>query len=114
MPPATPPPAPRFVGAGDTDISIEWDGDPALGYRLQYKEYPESWEQARVLEVPPGHNQLTTASVPDLQPTCTYVLRLVAMSPEDGAVSAPGPEIVIDTQAADCTPKPGKRGCCVC
>lgn len=49
--------------------------------------------------------------MPNLQPTCTYVLRLVAVSPEDGTQSAPGPEIVVDTQAADCTPK---GSCCVC
>ena len=114
MPPQ--PPAPRFVAAGDSDITIEWDADPALRYQLQYKEYPEAWEQARVLEVAQGRGQVVavTASVPDLQPTCTYVLRLVAVSPADGAQSAPSPEIVVDTQAADCTPKPGKRGCCVC
>lgn len=116
MPPPPPPPAPRFVAAGDTDIAIEWDPDPSLSYRLQYKEYPEAWEQARVLEVAQGQGQVTvvSASVPDLQPTCTYALRLVAVSPADGAASAPGPEIVVDTQAADCTPKMGKRGCCVC
>lgn len=86
------------------------DADPGLAYKLQFKEWPESWEQAREIECPKGHSSATSANVPNLQPTCTYVLRLVAVSPEDGTQSAPGPEIVVDTQAADCTPK---GSCCV-
>lgn len=82
-----------------------------MNYVIQYKEYLQTWEEAEHVEVPTGQNTMA-AALPDLQPCATYVIRLLAVD-KNGLSSLPGPEIVIDTQAANCTPKT-KKACCIC
>ncbi|TFJ80088.1 hypothetical protein NSK_008645 [Nannochloropsis salina CCMP1776] len=94
-----PPGEPRFVAAGDTSIRVEWDAIDTLRYRIQYKEYLQSWEEAAQVDVPSGQNRMV-AALPDLQPCATYCVRLVAVD-EDGLESPPGPEIFVDTQGKD-------------
>jgi hypothetical protein len=110
-PPLPPPGQPRFVLCDETSISIEWDADDSLTYKIQYKEYPQSWEEARTVQVPHGESKMP-AYLPNCQPCSTYNIRLVAVREEDGAVSAPGEEIIIDTMQADCNPT--KKMCCIC
>ena len=110
-PPLPPPGQPRFVLCDETSISIEWDADDSLTYQIQYKEYPQPWEEARTVQVPHGESKMP-AYLPNCQPCSTYNIRLVAVREEDGAVSAPGEEIIIDTMQADCNPT--KKMCCIC
>jgi hypothetical protein len=71
------------------------DANNALNYRIQYKEYLQSWEEATSLDVPNGQNTMT-AALPDLQPCATYCIRIVALGPNN-VESLAGPEIIIDT-----------------
>jgi len=75
------------------------DAVDTLRYRIQYKEYLQSWEEAAQVDVPSGQNRMV-AALPDLQPCATYCVRLVAVD-EDGLESPPGPEIFVDTQGKD-------------
>jgi len=71
------------------------DANSALNYRIQYKEYLQTWEEATSLDVPDGQNTMT-AALPDLQPCATYCIRIVALGPNN-VESLAGPEIIIDT-----------------
>ncbi|GAB5034791.1 low quality protein: proto-oncogene tyrosine-protein kinase ros [Nannochloropsis oceanica] len=106
-----PPREPRFLAAEDTSIKIEWDAISTLNYRIQYKEYLQTWEEATSINVPTGQNTMITA-LSDLQPCATYCVRIVAIG-QNNVESLAGPEIVIDTAAANCTPRT-KKACCIC
>jgi hypothetical protein len=71
------------------------DANNALNYRIQYKEYLQSWEEATSLDVPNGQTTMS-AALPDLQPCATYCIRIVALGPNN-VESLAGPEIIIDT-----------------
>lgn len=71
------------------------DAISMLNYRIQYKEYLQTWEEATSIDVPNGQNTMI-AALSDLQPCATYCVRLVALE-QDNVESLAGPEIVIDT-----------------
>ena len=76
---------------------------------VEYKEYPEDWEQCKTMAAAPGTGSVN-ATAEDLNPCSTYCIRLVAIG--DGGETA-GPEAIIDTQAPDCTPKADKKKCVI-
>jgi len=102
-PPAKPP-KPEFDDCDETSIKCVWEPTPGVAYRLQYKEFPEPWEECMSLEVEEGKGNAETTQVADLNPTSTYTLRLIAI--KDGLESEPSDELIVDTQAANCTPTP--------
>lgn len=71
------------------------DAISTLNYRIQYKEYLQTWEEATSINVPTGQNTMITA-LSDLQPCATYCVRIVAIG-QNNVESLAGPEIVIDT-----------------
>ena len=66
---------------------------------VEYKEYPDEWTAAKTLEASAGE-----ATVEGLNPGSTYQFRVAAGDDR-------GPELVVDTAAPNCTPKP--KTCCV-
>mmetsp|Transcript_13564 Transcript_13564/g.23768 ORF Transcript_13564/g.23768 Transcript_13564/m.23768 type:complete len:123 (-) Transcript_13564:217-585(-) len=113
------PPKPEWQDADETSISCVWDPDPDCSYRLEYKEYPDAWEDCMSIEIPKGQGKADAGdgkdsgnTIEELNPTSTYCLRLVAI--KDGVESEPGEELIVDTQAAKCTPDADEaKGKCV-
>lgn len=105
---------PEFDDSGETIIKCKWEPTEGTAYRLEYKEFPEPWEECMSLMVEEGQGTAETTEVQDLNPTSTYTLRLIAI--KDGLESEPSEELVVDTQAANCTPTPDEApsSCVVC
>ena len=79
----------------DMHFHCHRDAISTLNYRIQYKEYLQTWEEAASIDVPNGQNTMITA-LSDLQPCATYCVRIVALG-QNNEKSLAGPEIVIDT-----------------
>jgi len=85
-------------------------------YLLEWKEYPQKWDDGQqksinAKEVPrTGNNKLQT-NIEGLNPGTTYTLRvktLVSGNGDEVAAGRPSPELIIDTEAVSCTPKPSQ------
>lgn len=87
---------PGYVACTETTVVVHVECE--AGLFLEYKEFPQEWTEALAVAVDKSEMKLT-----DLNPGSTYNFRLTN---EDGH----GPDLVVDTQAPGCTPKP--RRCC--
>ncbi|KAL7511319.1 hypothetical protein ACHAXN_008243 [Cyclotella atomus] len=113
-----------FVGASETIITVSFTPLASHdNYLLEWKEYPQKWDtdgqhksiNAKETPTRNGNNKLQT-NIEGLNPGTTYTLRLKVMVPgsngEDSAATAaagrPSPELIIDTEAVSCTPKPSQ------
>ncbi|KAA0145976.1 hypothetical protein FNF27_07750 [Cafeteria roenbergensis] len=104
-PPKPDPPLPQ--NPQEESIDLEWAAVAgATGYIVLVRLFPEPFESAKEHFVL-GDACKTTVS--PLRPTSTYGFRLVAV--RGTARSEPSEECMMDTQAADCTPK--ERKCAV-
>jgi len=74
--------------------------DPECEYRLEYKEFPDDWADAKSIDIPKGQGSAQTSNVEALNPTSTYTLRLIAI--KDGKDSEPSDELTVDTQGQSC------------
>ncbi|KAJ1462378.1 hypothetical protein M885DRAFT_505180 [Pelagophyceae sp. CCMP2097] len=90
---------PEYKEAGETHVTIRF-ASVGAATDVEYKEYPEDWNTAKRLPV----TAALEYKVEQLNPNSTYNFRLVG---ENGA----GPELVVDTQAPNCTPTP--RRCAI-
>ncbi len=108
-------PKPTFLKCDETSISLSWEplAQGAGKLSLQYKEPPETWEEAR--EIALGNSQtqgatLNDTDLVDLKPGTPYFVRLALTAPD--GVRTYGPENVFDTKPIDCGPK-GKKSCII-
>ncbi|KAL7482167.1 hypothetical protein ACHAW6_007861 [Cyclotella cf. meneghiniana] len=107
-----------FVGASETIITVSFT--PLLShdnYLLEWKEYPQKWDidgqqkSINAKEVPRSGNNKLLTNIEGLNPGTTYTLRLkvvVAVNGEEPTTGRPSPELIIDTEAVSCTPKPSQ------
>jgi hypothetical protein len=95
-----------------TEITVQFKplSQSGVSYKLQWKEYPASWESGNSTVVAATE---TKAVAEDLQPGTTYCVRLVVVDSASGAEKgSPSAELVIDTEQVGCTPK-SESSCCV-
>ena len=96
-------------------MDVEFTPNKSIAsYDLCYKIYQQTWEEQKVKtigaeELQKGGSVVKTA-VENLEPGTTYAFRLVGKD-SDGNTGAPGPEMVVDTEAVGCTPKPKSKSC---
>jgi hypothetical protein len=92
-----------------TDITVEFKPLKECNtYELQWKEYPQKWQQLTSKEVS-TNSKTTKVTASGLNPGSTYCVRLVCVQGTERG--EPGPELIIDTEQVGCTPK--TRGGCV-
>lgn len=96
-----------------TIVDVEFSPSSSVSsYDLCYKVYQQKWEEQKIKKI--GEDQLKggkiKTAIVDLEPGTTYAFRLVA-NDADGNCGAPGPELIIDTEAVGCTPK--KSSCVI-
>jgi len=93
------PQKPSFSSCDETSIEIAWDAIPNVAkYIVQYKQIPDSWEQAHTMDVETKYDEgRLSARIEGLVPCSSYNIRLISVN-ESNQLSSPGPEIVIDTQ----------------
>ena len=73
-------------------------------YELQFKEYPAtSWNTKKLGAL--SSDAMFKTEVTNLNPGCTYCLKLVADGQQDG------PELIVDTETIGCTPN--EKSCCI-
>jgi len=77
---------------------------------LEWKEYPESWEehakQMVITTATSSHKGKVRGTAADLNPGTTYCVRLRGIyTQEANKLLKPGPELIIDTEQVSCTPK---------
>mmetsp|Transcript_14064 Transcript_14064/g.41917 ORF Transcript_14064/g.41917 Transcript_14064/m.41917 type:complete len:95 (-) Transcript_14064:53-337(-) len=77
-----------------TEMSATITTEATPGAVVEYKEYPEEWSAARTADARGGE-----ITIDGLNPNSTYQFRLKAGDEV-------GPELCVDTQAPNCTPKP--------
>ena len=103
------PAKPEWLGCTETEITVSWTADPTFAYRLKWLDCSEDTGEGS--DWNEHGNELTTdkgvgqATAPDLQPTSTYMFKLVAID-ETGAESEESAVATLDTQVANCTPEP--------
>mmetsp|Transcript_14460 Transcript_14460/g.17192 ORF Transcript_14460/g.17192 Transcript_14460/m.17192 type:complete len:120 (+) Transcript_14460:21-380(+) len=108
------PPKPQFEDCDETSIQCTWDPNPLCSYRLEYKEFPDEWEDCMSIDIPLGEGSAQTSNVEALNPTSTYTLRLIAIN-QAGVESEPGDVLTVDTQAPGCDGRSGedKKKCVI-
>jgi len=91
---------PEWISCTETSTTLRThaESDDTI---LEYKEYPEEWTAARTMDISTG---ASTVIVEGLNPGSTYNFRLAHNDDH-------GPELIVDTQAPGCTPKP--KRCCL-
>jgi hypothetical protein len=111
-------PAPFFLDADETSISLSFkptpglleSGSVALEYRLPHFDWSKGTRVPVECSVKTEQPKIDVL-VADLLPGTPYVVRLVHVSKEN--VSTFGPEVVFDTAPIGCTPKRKKRSCTI-
>lgn len=111
------PSAPRLSNPTEISCEVEWDVvEGAAGYALLVKSVGDDdkpWSEAARHEHPAG---VTRAEIEGLEPTNTYIVRLVAKN-KDGVDSEMSEEAFIDTLVAGCSGTKGEnngsKGCCL-
>ncbi|KAL7496095.1 hypothetical protein ACHAWT_004371 [Skeletonema menzelii] len=103
-----------FVGASETIITVSFNPlNSHDQYVLQWKEYHQKWEtdgQSKKMnstEMTKTGNGKIQTNIEGLNPGATYTVRLRVLA--EGSQSEAGkasPELIIDTEAVSCTPKP--------
>mmetsp|Transcript_2472 Transcript_2472/g.3771 ORF Transcript_2472/g.3771 Transcript_2472/m.3771 type:complete len:119 (-) Transcript_2472:227-583(-) len=103
-----------FVGASETIITVSFNPlNSNDEYVLEWKEYHQKWEtdsQSKNMnsnEMTKTGNGKIQTNIEGLNPGATYTVRLKALG--EGSQSDAGkasPELIIDTEAVSCTPKP--------
>mmetsp|Transcript_14476 Transcript_14476/g.44697 ORF Transcript_14476/g.44697 Transcript_14476/m.44697 type:complete len:92 (-) Transcript_14476:199-474(-) len=86
---------PQYKSCTETSISFKL----AAAAAIEYKEYPDEWTACKTLDAAAGD-----VTVEGLNPGSTYQFRVAAGDDK-------GPELVVDTMAPNCTPKP--KTCCI-
>mmetsp|Transcript_9457 Transcript_9457/g.21050 ORF Transcript_9457/g.21050 Transcript_9457/m.21050 type:complete len:120 (+) Transcript_9457:78-437(+) len=107
-----------FVGASETIITVSFNPlNSHDAYILEWKEYPQKWEtdgqkiSLNAKEVPQTRNNKIQTNIEGLNPGTTYTVRLRVMTSANGeepVSGKPSPELIIDTEAVGCTPKPNQ------
>ncbi|OQS03856.1 hypothetical protein THRCLA_21045 [Thraustotheca clavata] len=93
--------APRCVGRTEVSIDMEIvDFVQGFSYVFEYKQPHEKWDDA--LSVVAQHPK---ATLDDLNPTCTYHIRVKATAPGTNT-SEYSQEVAVDTEVPGCTPSP--------
>lgn len=108
-----PPPPARFKGRTEFSITLEVPRAQTQGilYRYEYKEASASWSQAIYIDSLPNATEVV---LDDLNPTCTYEIRIYAVRKDtngnDIQISEPSEIAAVDTEVPGCAPK---TQCCV-
>ena len=90
-------------------VDLSWQASPgATGYTVLRKCPGEEWDAAVVTEY---GGSTCSVTVEDLQPTSTYIFKLI-VNTASGA-SPPSDDTVIDTQVGSCAPKSNRCLCTV-
>jgi len=109
-----------FLGASETVITVAFNPlNSHDNYVVQWKEYHQKWEtdgeskSVDVKTIPRNSNNKVQANIEGLNPGTTYTVRLRVLSAasSEEEVPTPGkpsPELIIDTEAVSCTPKPNQ------
>jgi len=93
-----------------TSIIVEFKPMEGSKYQVQWKQYPESWEDnTKHKSVADSQSKV---EIEGLEPGTTYCLRLIVCDASERQLGAPGKELILDTEQVGCTPKPDKS-CCV-
>jgi hypothetical protein len=93
-----------------TEITVDFMPTAAVhSYELEWKQYPQSWAsdaQRCIFKTSDvGATKKIRANATDLDPGMTYTIRVVCKD-GSGNRGKPGPDLIIDTEAVSCTPKP--------
>ena len=92
---------PRCVGRTEVSIDMEIaEFSNEVSYVFQYKQPHEKWDDAVAVAAPQP-----LATLDDLNPTCTYHIRVQATTKATGAV-AYSEAVAVDTEVPGCTPSP--------
>ncbi|OQR85955.1 hypothetical protein ACHHYP_11145 [Achlya hypogyna] len=96
------PSPPRCIGRTEVSIDMELADTMVdeVHYAFQFKQPHEKWDDAVTTPAP-----VPRATLDDLNPTCTYHIRVVATTISTGVVEY-SDIVAVDTEVPGCTPSP--------